>query len=480
MTIESTDIKSRDIWQALQLGRCTFSSDLKLHSYNHLTLEWGFFSEDNLESSIEIVFAPIVTTRIDLKRIEEAAKSVSENKNQTEELSIQFILLSSQKVFFKLYFFHSPNSENIEIIFKQSMASDGLSTIYQRIFDSTPDGIMVIDSNRQVRLVNQACGKLLDRDPQELVKNNCVCGQMVNCHLADGRSLNSQLCPAQSLFNDDGSSQTETMLITNSEGEERWVETTYSPIIDEHGNVDFVVGLIRDVHERKLLEEKLRQSEKLASLGQLTAGIAHEIKNPLGIILSSVEIILDENRPRDMQVEAASFIRDEVKQLDERIRAFLKFARPTEPHPEEFDINEFVIEFFKNREAKDRHQHTSLELADNLPHVFFDEDHLAQIMINLYINVFEASHKDARILARTKLRDKTVVFEIHDDGPGVPQELWKKIFDPFFTTDASGTGLGLSIVAQLAMANKGRIYVEDSKKLGGALFGLELPIQVQR
>ncbi len=362
-----------------------------------------------------------------------------------------------------------------QILFKPTEAAELVRERYERIFDSTPDGIMVIDTGRRVRLVNHATGELLGRAPHEVLQNNCVCGQLVNCHLADGTSLDSQLCPAMDLFDGEIDFQRETMLATNSKGEERWIETTYSPIRNDLGEVEFVIGILRDVHERLALEERVRQSEKLASLGELTAAIAHEIKNPLGILLSSVEIILNESRPQKMKHEAAEFIRDEVKRLDDRLRAFLKFARPSTPHRERLDLNDFLRRFFHERD-KGRILLTELRFAKDLPAVLVDEDQLQQIMLNLYVNCIEAGGEIVRVLMVTGATDSAVFMEIHDSGPGIPEENLKKVFNPFFTTDASGTGLGLSTVHQYVTANGAMITVERSAELGGAMFRVELPV----
>lgn len=383
---------------------------------------------------------------------------------------------------------HQPGAETplAALLFSPASNARGVRQEFERILDSTPDGVMVIDPTRRVRIFNAACGRLLGRDPREVLQQNCVCGDVVGCHLADGTSMaDRQHCPAIGLFAGDmADRQTEEMLCTNEQGEERWVETAYSPVRDEAGNVEFVIGVIRDVHDRKVLEEKLSQSRKLASLGELTAGLAHEIKNPLGVLLSSVEIILDDERPREMQREAAEFIRDEVQRLDARMRGFLAFARPAPVHHEPTVLNSLVRR--ATRAYAEAVPGVAIELDLERPEqiVQIDPDQVYQVLANLLLNAADAASNPetggaGTVLVRTASDVRGITLEVHDSGPGVPAERRGKVFDPFYTTKADGTGLGLSIVYQIVTAHGGSVEVRESKRLGGALLRLRLPFGVR-
>jgi PAS domain S-box-containing protein len=345
---------------------------------------------------------------------------------------------------------------------------------YERILESATDGIMVIDRERRVRVFNAACGVLLGRTPAEVLRTNCVCGGVVRCHLEDGTSLADHLCPARDLFAGAATHRVEEMLATNAAGQERWIETHYSAVRDAAGGVEFVVGVLRDVHERKLLEQRLAQSEKLAALGELTAGIAHEIKNPLGVILSSVEIILDESRPCEMRREAATFIGEEVRRLDNRLRAFLAFARPTPAHPEPTVLNGLVRRTIKGFEAAWPDVRFELDLGVPESIVELDPDHLGQMLTNLVLNAAQAMGGRGTVRVTTRTGETNVEVSIEDNGPGVPEAMRRRIFDPFYTTKADGTGLGLSIVCQLAAAGGGTVRLVPGD-LGGARFVLTLP-----
>jgi len=348
---------------------------------------------------------------------------------------------------------------------------------FDRILNSTPDGIMVIGPDRRILIFNRACGELLGRDPHEVMSSSCMCGDVVNCHLEDGTSLaTTSLCPAQDLFEGRREFQVEEMLATTATGAQRWIETSYSAVRNGTGEVEFVIGILRDVHERKRLEARLRDAEKLASLGELTAGIAHEIKNPLGIILSSVELILDESRPREMQREAAEYIREEVKRLDTRIRAFLGFAKPGPARPEPTVLNGLVRRTADNFAKVFPRLQVDVDLQ--LPEfiVMADQDLLQQVLTNLMLNAVEAGGPETHVRIVTRCAGDEIRLEVHDSGPGIPPEIRRQIFNPFFTTKAEGTGLGLAIVSQIVLAHNGAINADDSP-LGGALISIGLPLR---
>lgn len=162
---------------------------------------------------------------------------------------------------------------------------------FDQILNSMPDGVFIIGWDKRVRFFNEACGRITGRSPEEIISHGCACNDVIHCHTEEGVSYAHALCPAKSVFHGEADHQREEMLVTNAAGEERWVETSYSPVRNPGGEVEYVIGVLRDVHDRKMLEERLHQTEKLASLGQLIAGIAHEIKNPLGIIMSSLDVL---------------------------------------------------------------------------------------------------------------------------------------------------------------------------------------------
>lgn len=347
---------------------------------------------------------------------------------------------------------------------------------YERILDSSPDGVFVVDMDRKIRMYNRACAEITGRAPEEILDEGCECAEVIHCHTEQGESLAQGLCPAKSLFRGDLQHQREEMLLTNTRGEERWIETTYSPVLGEDGKVEFVVGILRDVHDRKLLEDRLHQTEKLASLGQLVAGIAHEIKNPLAIILSSMDVLENPTRPQEQRAEASSFIREEVKRIDDRLRSFLAFARPRPVQPRPMLLSGVLRKRLAALEPL--FPNVAFQFGSSAPEpiIAADAEQIEQVLTNLVLNAAEAMAGRGTIHVRTRAHNDVAMFEVEDDGPGIPPEMAARVFDPFFTTKTEGTGLGLSICYQIVLAHRGSIGVSRGRQGSGALFTVRLPM----
>ncbi len=347
---------------------------------------------------------------------------------------------------------------------------------FERILNSMPDGVFIIGRDKRVRFFNEACGRITGRSPEEIVSHGCACNDVINCHTEDGLSYAHSLCPARSVFNGEAGYQREEMLVTNSAGEERWVETSYSPVPSPEGGIDYVIGVVRDVHERKMLEERLHQTEKLASLGQLVAGIAHEIKNPLGIIMSSLDVLENRKRPAEQRREAGRFIREEIRRLDDRLRSFLAFARPRELQPTPVALSGLLRRRAASMESLYPELTLEVDIPGPEPILYADEEQLNQVVTNLVMNAGEAMDGGGRVMLRARQQGGTAVVEVEDEGPGVPEEFRSRVFDPFFTTKADGTGLGLSICYQIVLAHGGTLSIGRGRSGRGACFTVRLPI----
>jgi len=223
--------------------------------------------------------------------------------------------------------------------------------------------------------------------------------------------------------------------------------------------------------------EQLLQAEKLASLGELAAGIVHEVRNPLASIKGAVEILEDQKTPEPSRHEFAELARTEVDRLDKLVGEFLRFARPTSLAVEPTDINEIVrsvISLLENQAAS-QDVLNEITLDENLPKIMADREQIRQVILNLAINALQSMPNGGRLTFRSLRIDGTCVVEIEDTGSGIDEKILSKIFDPFFTTKAKGIGLGLSIAHKIASQHHGRLNVHQGRR--GSIFALELPIK---
>jgi signal transduction histidine kinase len=230
------------------------------------------------------------------------------------------------------------------------------------------------------------------------------------------------------------------------------------------------------------VQEEARRAERLAALGQLSAGLAHEIRNPLGVIKGSAEMLNKKLQTTDaVTSELAGYISSEVNRLNTIVTRFLDFARPHELELHSQEIPALVDRALKA--VRDRWPEAKVEVerqyADNLPNVPVDRDLCEQVFTNLFLNAYEAMGTDGgklRVAIEPAESDgrRGVEVRIEDTGPGIPLELREQIFNPFFTTKKSGVGLGLSIVSKIVDDHRGWIRV-SSDTGQGACFRVFLP-----
>src|SRR6185312_9096838 len=231
-------------------------------------------------------------------------------------------------------------------------------------------------------------------------------------------------------------------------------------------------------------QEEARRAERLAALGQLSAGLAHEIRNPLGVIKGSAEILtqkVDNTNP--LAKELAGYIYTEVNRVSALVGRFLDFARPSQLDLSTHDLATVVERCLKtiSEQGACKKVNIKCDFAPGLPQVMLDHDLCDQVFTNLFMNACEAmGEQGGELRVRLRASDETaetrgVVVEIEDTGPGVPAEMKEQIFNPFVTTKKSGVGLGLAIVSKIVDAHGGSLKLV-SEPGHGACFRVEFPV----
>jgi signal transduction histidine kinase len=223
---------------------------------------------------------------------------------------------------------------------------------------------------------------------------------------------------------------------------------------------------------------RLVQSEKLAALGQLATAIAHEVRNPLGVIRSAAQGIAETLPLEDGDGRrACSFIQAEIDRLNSVISSLLAFARPLRVSPRTVTVHELFDSalLLARQELDGKQVRVQRREASNLPAVVVDPDLVSQVLLGLLANAAEVMNGGGEVSLEARAATGMVEIAVADSGPGVPEELRTRIFEPFFTTRNRGTGLGLAIARQIIEAHGGEIEVGD-RQGGGARFAVRLPV----
>jgi len=234
--------------------------------------------------------------------------------------------------------------------------------------------------------------------------------------------------------------------------------------------------------ELKIYKEKMEESyqqmlrtEKLTALGRLSAGLAHEIKNPLTSIKMLFQVFKGSAKPTPEDMEV---ILTEVKRMDDLLTKFLSFARGDSFNLKEIDVNEMIRQAINLTTFKLREQDITLELnlSKSIPLIKADRSLLEQAMLNLLFNALEAMPTGGMLHLSTNLEDHSIAIRVKDTGEGIPAEIQGKVFDPFFTTKSRGTGLGLYIVHNIITAHDGMVTFKS--KRGETIFTVNLPARL--
>jgi len=244
-----------------------------------------------------------------------------------------------------------------------------------------------------------------------------------------------------------------------------------------------VLGIARDMTETKKLEQQIRNSEKLASVGKLAAGVAHEINNPLGGILNCLYNLRKGTLSPSRQEEYWASMEDGVRRVQKIVRQLLDFSQQHEPAFALTDINHVVDRVLVLTTHLFATNRVRLEtgFGQGLPNVMVDRHMIEQVLMNLVLNAVQAMKDGGMLTIRTSVVEGICLIEVRDTGSGIPPTVLPRIFDPFFTTksEGEGTGLGLSVSLGIAERHGGTILV-DSEVGKGTTFTLCLPVSRDR
>jgi PAS domain S-box-containing protein len=340
---------------------------------------------------------------------------------------------------------------------------------WRKTFDSITDGISIHDRDFRIQRVNKAFAEMFGMEPEQIIGKHCYelhngAKPMLDC--PHQRTLATKKPAAAEFY--------ESHL-------GKFLSESTSPIFNDEGQVIGTVHITRDITSQKQQNERLMMTDRLASLGELAAGAAHELNNPLTSIIGFAQLLKEKDMPDDVR-QAVEYIYTEAQRAASVINNLLRFGRKHVPVKQLSQINTIIDEVLRLR----THEHklngieVRKQLASDLPEIMVDYFQMVQVFLNIIINaeyfMIEA-HGKGTLTIITEKQNSNVIISIADDGPGIPQENLGRIFDPFFTTKpvGKGTGLGLSICHTIVAQHGGQIYARS--QLGkGATFIVELPI----
>jgi len=230
--------------------------------------------------------------------------------------------------------------------------------------------------------------------------------------------------------------------------------------------------------ERLRLKERLAHAERLSLMGEMAAGISHEIRNPLGIIRSSAELLKKKIAEKDPQNSFPDIIIEEASRLNRIITDFINFAKPREPNMTLCRLEEIIDKNIAFLEAQNKEKGYIIKknFQNHMPEIMADSTMLYQSFLNILINAMQSMPDGGRILVEVSSNDHWVTVHFDDEGQGIPSEILDKIWDPFFTTKDQGTGLGLGIVKNIIESHGGGIQIVN-RPVCGTRVTIELPVE---
>lgn len=341
-----------------------------------------------------------------------------------------------------------------------------IKTYSSNILEHMTDAVIAINRSKRIILFNTASGHLFKIPPPDVLEKSCE------------RVLSTAITPLlDALENGTTVTDLEKPLYIN----DKHLITSMSTSVlkSETGEIDSAFAVIKDLTEKRHLEETLQRKEKLTAMGQLASGVAHEIRNPLNAISIITQRLNKEFEPtQDSEEyhELARTVVSEVKRINEIIRQFLTFARPPKPDLVKTDFNQLIRSVISVIKSQAREKDITITSRLNeIPEILVDQNQMKQALLNLFQNAIDAVEEHGEIIIRTRQNERDVIlFEIEDNGAGIPEEIRSKIFNLYFTTKPTGTGLGLSLVHQIISQHNGIIELESESGLG-TRFSISLP-----
>lgn len=392
-----------------------------------------------------------------------------------------FVILANMVGFYLSAYLSSYLSEQarrsrIELKAKQ-IDFDELEVLNESIINSITSGLVALDAQDNIILFNPAAEKIFG------TKANHVYGRPITevlsplkAHLTDKELQPVPLDRNRPIFSD--------FPYPGPDGKNLYLRLSVSPLFLSLGYRKGKILIFQDVTQVRETEEEMKKVEGLAMVGELAAGIAHEVRNPMASISGSIEMLKEDLKNDNVNSRLMDIISREIGRLNHLVNDFLLFARPKKASLQEFDLNQLILEsleLFKNSQHWIKGINTHADFRHQIT-IRSDPEQIKQVLWNLFLNASEAMGAHGSLYVITEMEsdfpkpgEKMVKIVVHDIGEGFDQTALSQVFTPFFTTKEKGSGLGLAIVKRIVEGLQGQAFVDNHPE-GGARFTIYLPI----
>ncbi len=344
---------------------------------------------------------------------------------------------------------------------------------YSDIIEHSAEAIISLDNNGVIGSWNRGAEKMLGWNRDEMI------GSPIEKIVPPELIEQDELEEISSIMESQGYVQNyETERLTKS-GEKKLVNLTESFVRDQNNEVVGHSQILRDLTDIKMRQEQIQQSERLATVGHMAAGVAHEVGNPLTAISSLIQVCQRKTDDEFIQNQLKK-VREHIQRINKIVRELVDFSRPSNKKTEHAQINDIIQSAVGLLKHDARCRDVSFELnLDSLPAISCVPDQIHQVVVNLLLNAVDAMKEvaDPKVTISTESQDDYIKITVSDVGKGIKEEYQSRIFEPFFTTKevGSGTGLGLSVSHGIITQMDGSIWV-DSEEDKGTTFTIKLPI----
>lgn len=400
-----------------------------------------------------VLFFIVIVAFFYLLRVFMRLRSENKRPEQKDRSQVGFVVDTFHELVSKL----KEKERELEELRKiAEQKADDVESYNRNVLQSVPSGVISFDSDLRIKSINTSAEKILGlRSGDAIGKSyNAILGVPISDIISERKLIER------------GETQYQT-----SDGRRIWLGLTFSPLRDSLGKEIGNILVFTDLTELKTLESQAELRRRLSSLGEISAGIAHELRNPLGVIAGYTKL-LSKKAGSDL-LPTINSISKEVDVMDRIISDFLSFAKPVELTVAKINLNEMIENCISSILGENNKIEVSLDI-DKSAYVLGDEVLLRQACTNLIQNSVEAMKDGGKLSLGYKNMGDFVEVTVSDTGHGIPESIKDKIFLPFYTTKEKGTGLGLAIVQKIIVSHGGEISVESSNEW--TTFKVRLPL----